>query len=406
MNTVKNSKLRGIKILLINDNPKEYGGAETVFLEEKKILKQYGIKVYVFSFDRESKKSEDEYIYEETKNIFLKKLSKFTFNYRIYVNLKKYIKSIKPDLVHLHMHHKYPLSVLLALKNQINIYTAHSPAWLCATGWAVTKDNFESCECGITWKCVNRKCIPFLLLPFYYFLSKIWVFLLNKYITIITTPSKFLKNIFELNKVSKKIIHMPNFVDHREFRYEKYPEKSKNVLYMGMLVQHKGVHYLIKSFPLILKNHPDANLIILGDGKEKKSLKKMCEILNIQKKVKFYGRVPHHNIKEFISESNVIVVPSLWNENSPMVVYEASSVGRPVVGSKRGGIPELVKDGETGYIVNPGDIEMIAEKVSYILSNPSLGDKLGKNGRKIVEMFLSIDCFTKNLINLIYSYIV
>lgn len=395
--------LIGLKILLINDFPKEYGGAETVFLQEKKVLREWGLNVYVFSFNEEFKKSQNEYIYKEPKNYFLKKFFKFTFNYKIYRSLRDFIKKIKPDLIHLHMHHKYPLSVLLALKNQKVIYTAHSPAWLCATGWAVTKDNFESCKCGIGLKCFRRKCVSFWLLPLYYFLSKTWKSLLKKNISVIITPSKFLKNLFELNGINEKVIYIPNFVDEKKFHYAEYPENSKNVLYMGMLVPHKGVYYIIKAFSLILKSHPDARLIILGDGPEKDKLQKLCRSLKVKEKVKFCGRIPTQFVKKFISQSNVVVVPSLWNENSPMVVYESMSVGRPIVGFKRGGIPELVGNGERGYIVNPGDIEELAERISYLLRNPSVAESLGKNARKFVEEKLSLKCFAKNFFYLCLS---
>jgi len=159
-------------------------------------------------------------------------------------------------------------------------------------------------------------------------------------------------------------------------------DKSKLVLYVGRLDKEKGVEYLVKAAKKI-----PAEIYILGGGDFKKELEKLTKDLQLQN-VHFMGYFDKEDIeelREFYRKADVIVVPSTVKEALGLVILEAMACSTPVVASNIGGIPNIVKEGKTGFLVRPRSPEDIAEKVNKILSNEKLKLAIGERCRKLIE---------------------
>jgi len=107
--------------------------------------------------------------------------------------------------------------------------------------------------------------------------------------------------------------------------------------------------------------------------------------LRDKENIKFLGYKTGEELKKEIRKSMFVVLPSEWYENNPRTVLESFALGKPVIGSRIGGIPELVRDGITGYTFEVGNVEDLKEKIVYLVKNPQKVVEFGKNARKFVE---------------------
>ncbi len=154
---------------------------------------------------------------------------------------------------------------------------------------------------------------------------------------------------------------------------------KKLVLFSGKLTKYKGVKYLIQAAKNI-----DAVIGITGDGPERKNLEKMVKDMNLTN-VKFFGYINGQELIHLYYRADVCVVPSVWDEPLGLVVLEAMAASTPVVVTRKGGIPLMVKDGHNGLFVRPRNPNEIAEKVNFLLNNDELRIKMGNRARKTVE---------------------
>jgi glycosyltransferase involved in cell wall biosynthesis len=189
------------------------------------------------------------------------------------------------------------------------------------------------------------------------------------------------------------IIHLPNFIELQKFHELK---NNYNLLFVGRLEKVKGVEFLIKAIPLIIKVFPQSTLTIIGDGRDKTDLLNLTKKLQLEKYIQFIGWVEHKDIHTYYKKTSIVVIPSVWPENFPTVCNEAMSIGRPVIGTNVGGIPEIIDDGVNGYIVEPENPEQIAQNVIKLFLEENLLKGLGRNARKKAEEF-SIERHLENL---------
>lgn len=163
----------------------------------------------------------------------------------------------------------------------------------------------------------------------------------------------------------------------------KIPEDYQVILHVGRLAARKGVKEVLLAFRKVLDNYPKVKLLIVGAGPLKTKLGKLTRKLKLENDVIFIGTVPFGDLVKFYASCDFFVMHSYW-EGFGMTPQEALASGLPVVSSKAGGIPEFVIDNETGFLVEVGDVEGMADRVLKILNNPELCKKMSENARKLM----------------------
>lgn len=206
----------------------------------------------------------------------------------------------------------------------------------------------------------------------------------------IITPSPYVyKESVIMEDYRDKMVWIPPAVNiETYFPVDKWPVKKK-VLFVGAMNRghdHKGVDVLLRAFRDVSKFHKDASLILVGTGDMVEYYQKMARDLKISESVTFKGAVDEETLIDIYRDSYVLVLPTKTiAEGFGMVLIEANACGKPVIGSRIGGIKYVIKDGETGLLVPPGDPDALADAIIHLLENPSLARMMGKKGRKMVE---------------------
>ena len=158
------------------------------------------------------------------------------------------------------------------------------------------------------------------------------------------------------------------------------PEDNLIVGTVGRLTSIKGHRYLIEAARKIAGSRPDTTFVILGDGELLDELKNMVTRSDIEENIKFLGW--RSDVAEVMSTFDIFALPSL-NEGMGRVLVEAMALGRPIVASNIGGIPDLVVDCENGYLVPVGDVETLAARIKKLLDDPEKREEMGECGKKI-----------------------
>lgn len=151
-----------------------------------------------------------------------------------------------------------------------------------------------------------------------------------------------------------------------------------------------GLEYLIRAAPIITREKDDVVLIIGGDGSLRSYHQELATKLGVKEKIVFTGKIPQSEVPYYYAMSDMVVVPSL-QEGFGLVVSEAMACGKPVIGTKVGGIPDQLIDGYNGFLVPPRNPEEIARKILLLVDHPEEAKHMGSNGRKIVEEKFDIE---------------
>jgi len=165
--------------------------------------------------------------------------------------------------------------------------------------------------------------------------------------------------------------------------------EEKLLVAAGYFIREKGFSYLLKAMARIRELRDDVHLILVGDGPAESELKVETDQLNLNDRVHFAGL--RLDVDRFMSASDAVVVPSIWQEPAGLVVVEAMATGRPVIASRVGGIPEYLEDQTCGLLVPPCDPVPLADGILKILRDPELADSMGKAGRKRAERLFSME---------------
>lgn len=197
-------------------------------------------------------------------------------------------------------------------------------------------------------------------------------------IDIIITPSRFAgEQLIGCGFDPARVEVVNNFIDVAalEPRYG-----GRDFINFGRLVIEKGIDTLIEASARV----KGARVLIAGDGPRRTVLESLAGELAAQN-VEFLGYVDRDRLHERVLEALCVVMPSIWYENFPYSILEAFALGKPVIASDIGGMPETVADGETGLLFEPGSPRALAEKMEYLLANPGRAVEMGRNARKRVE---------------------
>jgi N-acetyl-alpha-D-glucosaminyl L-malate synthase BshA len=212
----------------------------------------------------------------------------------------------------------------------------------------------------------------------------------------------------ELIQPDKSINTVYNFIDQRVYQRTNSQqlreelgilENEKVVIHVSNFRPVKRVPDVVKSFAKIAKHIP-AKLLLVGDGPEIKTVSNLVCALGIRDKVHFLGK--QDNVEELYSISDLMLLLS-EKESFGLVALEAMACGVPCIGTDVGGIPEVISDGENGFICQTGDTENVAEKALEILTNPALSEKFSKNAVYVANTKFAADQIVSQYEEIYYS---
>jgi glycosyltransferase involved in cell wall biosynthesis len=177
---------------------------------------------------------------------------------------------------------------------------------------------------------------------------------------------------------------IPDGVDTSNFVSLPYKDRSNNVLFVGSLIERKGIRYLVQSFVNIVQHFPDMQLTIMGEGYQRAECEALVQSFGLSDRVYFTGAQTREQVAEGMRKAKIFVLPSI-EEGLGVVLLEALASGTPIVASKIGGIPDVV-DETVGILIPPGEPDELGKAILYVLNlKPDDWNILHNNARKRAE---------------------
>lgn len=377
-----------MKILLINKFHYLKGGSETYYFELGKMLKEHGHEVAYFSMfnDKNINTGDKEYFVRniDMNSKDIRKTFDVIYSFQNKKEMEKTLDDFKPDIVHINnFQRQLTASIIDAIKkrNIPIVFTAHDLQAICPASAMLNNGKIcEKCLNGSKFNCFKNKCIKDSTLKSFLgsiegtFYEKNGFY--NK-IDFIISPSDFVGNMLKKQGITSEIKTIYNFVDMKKF--ENYEISDENyAFYFGRLSVEKGIFNLIDAF--IKQNY--GKLYIAGSGPEKEKIEEFIVQNQLQDRIKLLGFLSQDEIKKYIASSSFVVVPSIWYENCPFSILETLAIGKPVVGSKIGGIPELIIDKENGFLYEYDDVLQLSSIINKLFNNKKMREKMGKRSKE------------------------
>lgn len=191
--------------------------------------------------------------------------------------------------------------------------------------------------------------------------------------------SSYTRALVEKQIVRAPIYQFATFMDIEMFARETNISWEKTIVFTGVLYRLKGAQTLIKAFSNLRKDFPDYRLVIIGDGHYRHTLENLAR--EHKQYIDFVGKKELFEVKEIVKNCTVFVLPSL-SEGLGRVLIEASVLGKPIIGSNIGGIPDLIEDGANGYLFEAGNADALEQKLRLILNDKEKAKKMGAVGKE------------------------
>jgi colanic acid/amylovoran biosynthesis glycosyltransferase len=173
----------------------------------------------------------------------------------------------------------------------------------------------------------------------------------------------------------------------------------------GRLTEKKGVEYGIRAIANLVQTNQPVEYLIVGDGPLRKSLQQLIDTLNLNNIVKLVGWMQQQELIEVLDRSHIFLAPNVTakdgNQDAPVnTIKEALAMGLPVVSTFHGGIPEVVEDGVSGFLLAERDAEALAEKLQYLIDHSEIWHDMGRAGRAYVETYYDIKTLNTELVRI------
>ena len=225
-------------------------------------------------------------------------------------------------------------------------------------------------------------------------------------VTVSAYAKKFLQERFP--ERAARIRHIYNGLNLAEFGRTHFSCNPPLILGVGRLIAKKGFADLIRACGLIAERGKSFRCEIIGEGPLEDELRGQIERLNLQDRVALSGARPMGEVRRRLIAANVFVLPSIIDpdggmDNLPTVIMEAMATGLPIVSTTIGGIPEMVVENETGFLVQPGDAAALADAIEQVIDDRLLARRLGQGGYERAQQLFSIDKNVRELCTLICS---
>jgi glycosyltransferase involved in cell wall biosynthesis len=382
-------------LLSINNYYYYRGGAETLFLEQNELLRNRGWTVVPFSMKHKNnlatKWSEyfvDEIEFGERYSAAqqMRRAFKVIYSVEAKRKLTTLIDIARPDVCHAHnIYHHISPSILSVLKRRSipTVLTLHDLKIACPAYNMLSTDGIcERCKGGRIYNVVRHRCIKgSVALSAVVMLEAALHRMLGSYRKMIdrfVVPSRFyIDKLIEWGFDPALFRHIPNFVRPERYIPEFAPGDA--FLYFGRVSREKGLDTLIRAAAA-----SGARVRIAGTGHDVESLRRLT--LELGAKVEFLGYLTGESLHSAIRSARAVVLPSEWYENAPMSILEAYALGKPIIGARIGGIPELLIEERTGISFESGSVESLAAVLSSFdsMSNERLME-MGRGARQWVS---------------------
>lgn len=382
-----------MRILLINDYGRPAGGAEIITLGLRDELRKRGHDARLFASSAKTCELKDEADFSclGTTGRFRTLLQCANFPAR--AALARVLREFCPDVVHVNLYLTQLSPLILPLLRDVpTVYYAQWYRAICPLGTKRLTGG-GACLDRAGAACLKNGCLPW----------RDWIPLQGQRLLDDTGRNAFRKvtaishaTAGQLARFggaafqNAEVIHAGTpEVEPRERMHE-----TPLILFAGRLVREKGCHILLEAFSKVLSKYPTARLIIAGDGPELPQLRKQATDLRISACVTFKGACSNSETRALMREAWALCVPSLWSEPFGLVAVEAQMNGVAVVASNEGGLPEIIRQGETGWLVPPADSELLAIAIRDAFKDLSTTLKLGVAGHKNAVERFSLAAFT------------
>jgi glycosyltransferase involved in cell wall biosynthesis len=339
----------------------------------------------------------------------MRSIGRIIYSIQAQKRIRELIRRTKPDIAHLHMiDHQISPSILSVLKEEgiPVVQTVHTYKPVCPSYRLYHMNRGEICEkCirGAYYQAVLNRChknsiFASMLVALEMYIHKS-LKLYHRFVDLYIVPSQFMADkMVEGGYDVGKIRLLYHFLNIKSYPYK---QKSKNYfLYFGRLAREKGLMTLVKA----MENVNGSILKIAGDGPMRPMLENYVQEKSL-KNVEFLGMLNGSMLKSVISNASFVVLPSEWYENSPMVIYEAFTLGKPVIGSRIGGIPEFIRHGENGYLFEPADDQELGNCINHLIQKKSVRTNMGKAVREKALRLFNEDFHYKQIMDLYHSII-
>lgn len=358
-----------MKVLLVHNSYQIAGGEDSVLASEAQLLREHGHEVSIFQRD----------------NLSIPDVGKFKllcdtiWSSDTYSDFNSVVSNLRPDVVH--VHNTFPLisPAIYWAANRLGVpvvQTLHNFRLFCPQAMFLREGKVcEDCLGKLPWRGALRGCYRESRLQSTVLASMVslhrglgtWQNKVTRYVAL----NEFCRNKFiEGGLPAERIVIKPNFVDFSP----PIAVDRKGFLYVGRLSIEKGIDSLVTATGMV----DGAKLQVAGTGPE-------AGLLNAAPNITAQGALTGDQVRTAMSGAMALIMPSIWYENFPRTLVEAFGCGLPVIASRIGALAELVEDGVTGLLFEPGDPASLADAMRWALENPAEMAAMGKAARAHYE---------------------
>jgi glycosyltransferase involved in cell wall biosynthesis len=381
-----------VKILLVNDYGTFAGGAEVILINLRDALRARGHEVRVFASSAQagSEANQADDLGFGTTGRWRTVVQ--SANPAAAWALRRAVARFAPDVVHVNLYltQLSPL-ILLALGKVPAIYYAMWNRVICPVGNRRLPDG-RVCHLRPGSSCLRAGCLPihdWLPLRAQLAADRALAARFTRVVAISHAVAARLADFGPPHLRQASVVHPGTVLV--EPRHALPP--TPRVVVAGRLVPEKGIDILVRAFARLDPCHSQSSLVVIGDGPERANLTRLAHVLGVGERVTFTGKRSPEATMAMIRSAWLVCVPSVWEEPFGMIAAEAQMHGVAVVASRCGGLAEIVMDGETGYLVPPGDEEALANRIGLLFSDRALAHRLGMRGHSRARALFDLHGF-------------
>lgn len=399
------------RVLLVHKFFHVTGGAEVFFFETARVLRERGHEVAFFSTsDVRNKPSDYSHYFVNAPNYksggLINKIAaigKIVYSFEAKTKLKQLIEDFNPDIVHvfamfthlspsiLEACHEAGVPVVMSCNDYKHIcpnYKLYHHGRIC-----------EDCRGGKFYMAIKNRCcqdsVLFSVASCIESYAHYYMNILQRNIRFFLFAGDFMaketEKFWGVNTFRQRKLANP----YNSAKYPLFQAYNDYILFVGRFVEEKGGASLMRA----MTRCPEVKLIMVGDGPQSEFLHSMAREFALAN-VDFVGPKWGHDLDLLLQKARFVVVPSVWHENFPYVIFHAFSFGKPVVGADRGGITELVAHGQRGLIYPALDEHSLAQSINMLWNDPERCVQMGRCAKEFIDNEYTDEKFYFNLTNI------